>query len=399
MAWILSLRRAKRETGRLEIYYSLAWREEGRVISRALGFVTAAEARKALRIVEGRLAEGRSPSPERPRGVEPSSTVPTVTDFFKEVWLLQVQRDCAPRTYAQARSSANNVIRHLGDLPLDRVDYCAVDVFVTARRREGVRTRTVQLDVRALKQGLRHAHRMGLLPHMPEMPLVRITDAKPHVWYSEDECRRLLAAAVPPASQPEVTRGRPPKRFDPLSYVAISMALNLGMRRAEILSRGWEDIHWSRGRHGVIVVAAKPAADFQVKTRRSRAIPLTPEVHEVLHTEHQRVGRPASGWIFPSPSDPSRPRQSFRHALDRACDRAGLRRIHVHGLRHSWASRLAMAGVDRRSLMELGGWTTGQMLDEIYAHVSDDHVADIMSRVGIEPGVADTGTDDGGGAE
>ena len=61
----------------------------------------------------------------------------------------------------------------------------------------------------------------------------------------------------------------------------------------------------------------------------------------------------------------------------------------MHGLRHSWASRLAQSGVDRRTLMDVGGWASSQMLDEVYSHVSDDHKADVMSRMGIDGGDGD----------
>ena len=33
--------------------------------------------------------------------------------------------------------------------------------------------------------------------------------------------------------------------------------------------------------------------------------------------------------------------------------------------------------------MELGGWKDGRMLDEVYAHVTDDHKAEVMARTGV----------------
>lgn len=385
MAWLIKNKRKHPDTGRKRTYYQIAWRDHGIVTTKALGFIPATEAQKAQKIVEARLLAGLSPLEVEQPSPGPSSRVPTVGEFLQEEWLPTVRRDYANSTYKHEVTGANNLVRELGRLPLDRIDYARMDRFITKRRREGVRTRTVQLDVRVMKRALRHAERLGVLEAAPELPVVKVTDAKPHNWLSEEESRRLLVAAKPPEVQADVTRGRPPKNYDPLSYLAILMALNLGMRRGEIMSRGWEDVRWSRGPHGVLTISAKPAADFRVKTRRSRVIPLTPEVHKALKAQHEALGCPATGWIFPSPRDPSRPRKTFIRALKNACERAGLRPIHPHGLRHSWASRLAMAGVDRKALMELGGWKDGRMLDEIYAHVSDDHVAEIMSRVGLSP--------------
>jgi len=33
--------------------------------------------------------------------------------------------------------------------------------------------------------------------------------------------------------------------------------------------------------------------------------------------------------------------------------------------------------------MELGGWKEGRMLDEIYAHVTDEHKAEVMLKMGL----------------
>jgi integrase len=145
-------------------------------------------------------------------------------------------------------------------------------------------------------------------------------------------------------------------------------------------------VRWDQGRNGTLLVCAKPEISFRVKKDRTRAIPLTPELREALEAAHAQVDTDDEDtWVFPSPRDASRPRKDFKQALYRACDRAGVPRVHPHALRHTWASRLAMEGVDRRSLMDIGGWKEGRMLDEIYAHVTDDHVDEVMSRMGLSP--------------
>jgi len=44
-----------------------------------------------------------------------------------------------------------------------------------------------------------------------------------------------------------------------------------------------------------------------------------------------------------------------------------------HSNRHSFASRLAMAGVDLLTLKELGGWKTMTMVQR-YAHLAPNHL-------------------------
>ena len=51
-----------------------------------------------------------------------------------------------------------------------------------------------------------------------------------------------------------------------------------------------------------------------------------------------------------------------------------------HTLRHTFASRLAMAGVDLRTLQELGGWQTLAMVHR-YAHLAPFHKAQAVERI------------------
>lgn len=297
-----------------------------------------------------------------------------------------MERDKAVRTANSVRSSTKALSATLGEKRLDEIDYKCVDGYITARLKLQRRPRTVAIEVAALRSCLVYAVACGDLKVMPTLPTVRQKGAKPHRCFTPEQCVALLEALRPLSEQPHVvTRGAPPICRDRLTYLAVLLALNLGMRKGEILSRSWEDLDRSQGPHGTLIVGPQPTIGFEVKTRRTRALPLTPEVRAELDRAHAEAGCPSSGWIFPSPVDGSKPRKDFYTALRRACKRAGLPAIHPHGLRHSWTTRLAIAGVDRRTLIELGGWSNGEMLDDIYAHTSDTHKADVMAKSGLAP--------------
>ena len=51
-----------------------------------------------------------------------------------------------------------------------------------------------------------------------------------------------------------------------------------------------------------------------------------------------------------------------------------------HGLRHSFASRLVMNGVDLLTVKELGGWRTLTMVQR-YAHLAPDHLRAAVERL------------------
>jgi integrase len=73
-------------------------------------------------------------------------------------------------------------------------------------------------------------------------------------------------------------------------------------------------------------------------------------------------------------NDEGMPYRSISSIFKRACKRASLIGVTPHTLRHTFASRLVMAGVDLRTVQELGGWQTLSMVER-YAHLSPAHKA------------------------
>jgi site-specific recombinase XerD len=55
--------------------------------------------------------------------------------------------------------------------------------------------------------------------------------------------------------------------------------------------------------------------------------------------------------------------------------------VSLHTLRHTFASRLVQAGVDLRTVQELGGWSELSMVQR-YAHVGPSHKAEAVRRIG-----------------
>ncbi len=389
MAWLAKNKRLNRETNRKATYFNICWREESsRVRSKGLGFVTAKEARRLLRAFEQRQAAGL---PVEPPPTEPSSSEMTRTEastlrrYLDDVYLPIVKRDKAHKTWQTCRTAANALIKKMGRRRLEEIDFRSAEAYISYRKRQGRRSRTVIIELRLLKRALQHAVDYGALEEAPKLPTLKDTDRRPIPLLTREQTERLLQALRPLDVQPHrVTRGRPPINRDPLTFLVIFTILNTGMRKGEALTRNWADVRWHDGETGSILVAAHPEIGFKVKTRRVRTIPLSPELRTELERAHTRVDRPERGWIFPSPRNPWKPRTTFNKSLARACGRAGLPKVHPHALRHAWASRLAMEGVDRWTLMQLGGWKDGRVLDEIYAHVTSQHVRDAVVRTGVK---------------
>ena len=75
-----------------------------------------------------------------------------------------------------------------------------------------------------------------------------------------------------------------------------------------------------------------------------------------------------------------RPYRSYRTAFETAVRRAGIEDFTFHDLRHTFASRLVMAGVDLPTVKELLGHKDITMTLR-YAHLSSDHKQAAVRRL------------------
>jgi len=129
---------------------------------------------------------------------------------------------------------------------------------------------------------------------------------------------------------------------DPLRTIVL-VGLHAGLRiQAEALTLQWADVDLKRG---LLTVQAAYA-----KNGETRTVPLNSTLRVALQElrEHAR-----GAYVFAKRD--GTPLRSIRTAFLHACTSAGLKDVTPHTLRHTFASRLAMEGVDLRTIQELGG--------------------------------------------
>lgn len=147
--------------------------------------------------------------------------------------------------------------------------------------------------------------------------------------------------------------------------------INTGLRvQAEALPLQWTDVDFRRN------LLTVPAA--YAKNGHSRTIPLNSQARAALERLHAKATGP---YVFAKGDGSSY--RSIRKSFATACRKATIQRLRVHDLRHTFASRLAMAGVPDRTLQALGGWATPQMVQR-YAHLSANHIAEAVEKIVVE---------------
>src|SRR5262249_24460859 len=155
-------------------------------------------------------------------------------------------------------------------------------------------------------------------------------------------------------------------------------SVHTGLRWSEQMGLRWRDVDLHAG------VVAVPRS----KHGEARHVPVNSVVRGVLSDlslSRQRPGDP-NEHVFGrgySAADKFFPKavEQARRALEEVGKATGcLDGYTWHGNRHTFASRLVMAGVDLRAVQELGGWKTLKMVQR-YAHLAPEHLHQAVERL------------------
>ena len=169
----------------------------------------------------------------------------------------------------------------------------------------------------------------------------------------------------------------------PLAAIAIHTAL----RRGEQFRLDWANIDFATG---IITVPRS-------KSGERRHVPMNDTVRALLRDLPSRLEEHAPDkphYVFPSATgeSPLDAKNYIHRVFEPALKAAKIAGLRWHDLRHTFASRLVMAGVDLRTVQELMGHKTIAMTLR-YAHLSPAHQLEAVQRLNAKPGATTTATE------
>jgi site-specific recombinase XerD len=179
--------------------------------------------------------------------------------------------------------------------------------------------------------------------------------------------RQTVGKAYTPAEKDRMLE-EARKARSPHIYFALTLALNAGMRDAEIRNLTWEQIDFTK----------KFLAVGRSKTEagEGRTIPLNSSLFEVLSDYsvwyREKFGETRVEWyVFPfgkpSPSDPTRPVTTLKTAWNNVRTNAQVKG-RWHDNRHTLITDLAESGAGDQTIMDIAGHVSKQMLKH-YSHI------------------------------
>ena len=157
--------------------------------------------------------------------------------------------------------------------------------------------------------------------------------------------------------------------------IRFGFVLETGLRLGELLAARWTWLHTTVGTPSIRVA---PSEDFTPKWGQSRAVPLTRRAQALL--DEARELWPGKTLIF---QDDKRPLRDPKWARDvaRACVRAGLPEVDLHGLRRSCGARWLQSGFPLHEVARLLGHQDVTTTMRWYGGIADSTLAARMATL------------------
>jgi len=359
------------------------------------GDITPAQARDMAKAKAGDVANGidvhkAKQEVTKQRELEKLTKLEAFLDDRYIQWLETRNAKTAQRIVKSIKTRFNDFL----DIQLAEIDAWKVEKWRNERRKQKVKPATINNNVNSLKGVLSRAVEWGVIPsHDLHKVKALKTDNTIVRYLSIDEEKRLRSALARRSEKlklerqsgnafrqqrgyellPDLSRCEFPDHIAPI----VILAMNTGLRKGELLSLTWSRVNLE---NDFITINADNA-----KSGKSRHIPLNKEAKAVLTNWQKDVVTLKSQQPLPNSfvfqGEEDQPITDIKKAWVNLLKQAAINDFRFHDLRHHFASKLVMAGVDLNTVRELLGHGNLEMTLR-YAHLAPEHKAAAVNLIG-----------------
>jgi integrase len=325
---------------------------EGRRIQESSGFRNKTAALRAE-------AKRKTDLMERRAGFTKSKPIPKFDDFSKQFleWSKQQHR---PKTHELHSGNCKTLRRFFRGKWLDEITQGMVEDFKLTRSQEKRWGDGEEIAVSGVTVN-RALSTLRLIYSYAERCDYRVSNPVKHVTFFRETGRTRIIS-------PEEEQAYLAKTSQPLRDIARVM-LDVGMRPEEVFRIEAANLDF---------VQRTVFNPFGKTKAARRKLTMTDEVWSILK---ERTVSSKSPYAFSSPDNPEKPIGSVRKAHDAAVRRAKITpKFRLYDLRHTYASRAVMAGVDLPTLAALLGHTSILMTMR-YVHPAEEHKREAASKI------------------
>lgn len=350
-------------------------------LKRSFPSTNVSDARELARIELGRMAAGESPAQKRKDAFSERLSLFAFIEGHYADYLRSRNKDHAATLFRLKKCFGQ-----FKDIPLAKIDTLRVEQWRNTRIAAGISPVTVNRDIGALRPVFSRAVEWGLIDQQPLKSVKQLkSTGDPIVRFLNDEEEARLRKALDQretnirAARIRANEWRSARRCELypeisetvfINYLkpAVLLSLNTGIRQGELLQLRWNEVDLER--HMLTVRGAS------AKSGKARHVPLNDEAWAVLDQWRKQQG--ASLLVFPGRNN--NPIVEVKTAWRKLLQDAGISNFRWHDMRHHFASRLVMAGVDLNTVRELLGHADLKMTLR-YAHLAPEHKAAAVQKL------------------
>jgi integrase len=364
-----------------DMYYRCEY-DRGKVVSLGSSNVlTPTQARDKAREILSQARLGIDPGAKKPRD---QMTLTFFIDMEYAAWRLANRKNGK----ADLARLKVNFGGEIGCRLLSDITPIVIEKWRTNRINSGTRIATVNRDIVILKSALAKAVEWEFIMEHPlrQLKLHKVDSvAKVRYLLKDEEVslknaieRRDQVIKNSRASGNEWRAARSRELFDDLSkcvfadHVApmmILLSLNTGLRRGELFNLAWEHVDLDQA---ILTISGEVS-----KSGKTRHIPLNAIALKVLNDWRQQALD--DGLVFIN-SNTGKMFDNVNKAWDGILTAAGIENFRWHDMRHHFASKLVMKGVDLNTVRELLGHSDIKMTLR-YAHLAPEHKASAVAKL------------------
>jgi len=375
-----------------KITYYLFYRINSKQANFCLGIhgqVTPTQARdlaknKAAEITKGVDVQSKKKENKEKAKLAKLSTLSIFIEQKYQPWL-------ETRNAKTAKATIDNLTAafpHFFKMQLDEINAWQVEKWRSEKRKSGLKPSSINRRLNDLKGCLSRAVEWEIIDNhdLNKVKALKVDNAKVR-YLTADENKRLrnalrkrdidIKSQRKSANEHRTSRGYELlPDLTKISYVdylepVVLLAINTGMRRGELLSLTWANVEVNNEFKTLTIVSDN------AKSGKTRHIPLNNEASRVLSNWQQYTGD--QGLVFKGKD--GKQLKEMRKSWNNLLERAEISDFRFHDLRHDFASKLVMAGVDLNTVRELLGHADLAMTLR-YAHLAPEHKAAAVNLIG-----------------
>lgn len=290
------------------------------------GVTTWKDARAAEEAHKTRVREGRGDEPDTPTNFKA---------FVEEAFLAWAETNLSPGSYKSYKWRCDVLIEAFGKLDISAISQIAIEKF---KRQELKR-----VTIRKAPQSAASVNRTlqvlaSIFSRAVELKLIH-HDSRPKIETLREDNQRIRYLTV---GEERALRQVAAESWPYLDDI-ICVLCATGLRKEELFSLKKNDVD----------LALSLIHVLDGKGGKHRTVPLDPK-GEAAQILARLLRQSKSEYVFTSPHGGGKFTRVDK-SLAKACELAGITGVTLHTFRHTFCTRLASAGVDVRTIMELAG--------------------------------------------